>query len=107
MNSRMMSLIGLVVVLGIAGAQAADVKAATGSSSAPADFTGDWQRYPGFGRGAPPDPATLPPPPGKMMLKPKYKGPYDAKRAKESDSDARASRSRAAAWTACRTACRR
>ena len=62
MNSRILSLIAVAALMGITGAQAA---------SAPADFTGDWQRYPGFGRGAPPDPATLPPPAGKMLLKPK------------------------------------
>jgi len=89
MNIRMISLIAVAAAFGITGAQAADPVKATGSSPAPADFTGDWQRYGGFGRGAPPDPATLPPPAGKMMLKPKYKGPYDIKRAKESESDAK------------------
>src|SRR5580704_2210014 len=80
MNLRMT---GWAVVAALCGVSA------QASAAAPPDFTGDWQRYGGFGRGAPPDPATLPPPAGKMMLKPKYKGPYDAKRAKEAESDAK------------------
>src|ERR1700743_2368124 len=76
MNLRMMSLV-VAALLGVASVQAAD-------------FTGDWQRYPGFGRGGPaPAPATLPPPAGALVVKPKYKGPYDPKRAKEAASDAK------------------
>jgi len=52
-----------------------------------ADFTGDWQRYNGSRGGPPADPATLPPPAGKLLLKAQYKGPYDVKRAKERESD--------------------
>jgi hypothetical protein len=85
--------IGIVMVASLcawASAQAGDVEKSPGSSAAPVDFTGDWQRYPGMRRGGPPpDPATLPPPAGKMMLKPAYQGPYDAKRAKERESDAK------------------
>lgn len=88
MNLHKLSFLALAA-LGISLAQAAATDTGAGSS-APADFTGDWQRYPGFGgRGGPPDPATLPPPAGKMMLKAQYKGPYDVKRAKEAESDAK------------------
>jgi hypothetical protein len=61
MNYRTMSWVA-IATLGIAAAQAADVEQAAGSSAAPADFSGDWQRYGGFGRGPAGDPATLPPP---------------------------------------------
>jgi hypothetical protein len=88
MNYRTMSWVA-IAALGITAAQAADVEQAAGGSAAPADFSGDWARYGGFGRGPAADPATLPPPAGKMMLKPKYQGPYDAKRAKEAASDAK------------------
>ena len=88
MNIRMISFVAAAATFSLGIVHAADVAKVPGAAAAPADFTGDWQRYPGFGRGAPPDPATLPPPAGKMMLKAKYKGPYDAKRAKEAASDA-------------------
>ncbi|HEX3837493.1 MAG TPA: hypothetical protein VHW25_11070 [Steroidobacteraceae bacterium] len=85
----MISLVAAAATFGLAVTHAADVAKAPGAAAAPADFTGDWQRYPGFGRGGKPDPATLPPPDGKMVLKPQYQGPYDAKRAKERASDAK------------------
>jgi hypothetical protein len=89
MKMRMISLIALGAMLAVAGTPETRVASAAGSSTAAVDFTGDWQRYPGFSRGGPaPDPATLPPPAGKMQLKAKYKGPYDAQRAKEAASDA-------------------
>jgi hypothetical protein len=89
MNIHKLSFLA-VAALGIALAQAADTDKGAPSSAAAADFTGDWQRYPGFGgRGGPPDPSTLPPPAGKMLLKSQYKGPYDVKRAKEAASDAK------------------
>jgi hypothetical protein len=52
------------------------------------DFTGTWGSYPGF-RGGPPDPKLVPPPPTPLLLKPKYKGPYDELRAKQIESDKR------------------
>jgi len=87
--SRRLGVFALTVALGVAAAQAGDVEKPAGSNAGPVDFTGDWQRYPGFGRGGPPDPATLPPPDGKLLLKSKYQGPYEAKRAKERESDAK------------------
>src|SRR3984885_190979 len=89
MDIRKLCLVAAAATMTLAIAHAADAPKAPGSAAAPADFTGDWQRYPGFGRGGPPDPATLPPPAGKMMLKPKFQGPYDAKRARENASDAK------------------
>ena len=44
------------------------------------DITGTWGSYPGF-RGGPPDPKLVPPPPTPLLLKPKYKGPYEEMRA--------------------------
>jgi hypothetical protein len=88
MNFRMTTGVVVAALFGVAMAQAANVAKAPDTAAAPVDFTGDWQRYPGFGRGAPADPATLPPPAGKMLLKARYKGVYDAKRAKEAASDA-------------------
>jgi hypothetical protein len=86
---RHIGMVAVTLALGVAAAQAGDVEKPAGSSAGAVDFTGDWQRYPGMGRGGPPDPATLPPPAGKMVLKPKYQGPYDAQRAKERESDAK------------------
>lgn len=81
--------IAAAVLLGTA-AQAADAEKPARRDLGPVDFTGDWQRYPGIGgRGGPPDPAALPPPATKMVLRPKYQGPYDARRARERESDAK------------------
>jgi hypothetical protein len=52
------------------------------------DITGTWARYPGF-RGPPPDTKLVPPPPSPLLLKPKYKGPYEALRARQVESDKR------------------
>ncbi len=62
--------------------------AAAGSKSAVPDITGTWARYPGF-RGPPPDPKLVPSPPSPLLLKPKYKGPYEALRAQQVESDKR------------------
>ena len=87
MNTRMISFVAAAAMLSLAIAQASDVAQAAGTSAAPPDFTGDWQRYNGSRGGPAADPATLAPPAGKLLLKPKYQAPYDAKRAKERESD--------------------
>ena len=57
------------------------------SASSP-NLNGAWARYGAFGR-APSDPKLAAPPPGKMLLKPAYAGPYEARRAAERESDER------------------
>lgn len=52
------------------------------------DFSGAWGSYPGP-RGGPPDPKLVPAPPTPMLLKPKYKGPYEELRARQVESDKR------------------
>lgn len=70
---------GLVVLLlGAAGA----------ASAAPPNITGTWVAFPGF-RGPPPDPKLAPPPASPLLLKPKYKGPYEVLRAKQDEGDKR------------------
>jgi hypothetical protein len=59
-----------------------------GAGKAAPNLTGTWAAYPGF-RGPPPDPKLVPPPPSPLLLKPKYKGPYEALRAKQIESDKR------------------
>lgn len=54
----------------------------------PPNITGTWGSYPGF-RGPPPDPKLVPPKPSPLLLKPKYKIPYDEMRAKQVESDKR------------------
>jgi hypothetical protein len=68
----------LLAVLGSAplGAQAAD----------PPDLNGGWARYGGFSR-TPIDPKLAAPRAEKMQLKPQYAKPYEARRAKEEESD--------------------
>jgi hypothetical protein len=51
------------------------------------DLNGAWARYGAFGR--PSDPKLAAPPPGKMMLKAAYAGPYEKRRKEEEQSDAR------------------
>jgi hypothetical protein len=58
-----------------------------GSATAP-DITGYWSRYPDFSDPRP-DPKLLPPPPGRLLLKPPYAGPYKAMRDAEQESDRR------------------
>src|SRR5689334_16300682 len=63
--------------------------AAAGVASAAApNITGTWAAYPGF-RGPPPDPKLVPPRASPLLLKPKYKGPYEALRAKQIEYDKR------------------
>ena len=52
------------------------------------DFTGAWGAYPGP-RGGPPDPKLAAPPATPLLLKPKYKGPYEELRARQIESDKR------------------
>ena len=87
MNIRIVSFVAIAATVGLAIAHAAEVAPAPAAGPAPADFTGDWQRYNGSRGGPPADPATLAPPAGKLVLKPKFQGPYDVKRAKERASD--------------------
>jgi hypothetical protein len=73
----------------LAQAPAAPLAEAAGTASFdPHNMTGQWARFPGFSR-APVDPKLVPPPPGKLLLRAKYAGPYEAKRAAERASDAR------------------
>lgn len=76
----------LALAAALAGAGLAAPAAAAGKPAP--NITGTWGTYPGF-RGPPPDPKLVPPPPTPLLLKPKYKAPYEALRAKQKDSDAR------------------
>ncbi len=62
--------------------------AAADAAAKVSDFTGAWSSYPGP-RGGPPDPKLAPPPATPLLLKPKYKGPYEALRARQIESDKR------------------
>jgi hypothetical protein len=82
------SAIRLVGVLAAAAALCATAQAADSTGKAPPNITGQWAMFPGF-RGGPPDPKLVPPPPAPLLLKPKYKGPYEALRARQIESDKR------------------
>ena len=71
-------LCGALCVLSFGGIAAAQ--------SAPPDIGGVWAPYRG-GRGA--DPSLAPPPAGPILLKPEYAGPWEARRARESEAIAR------------------
>lgn len=75
----------IIALLSATAALGADVSPPGGAWP---NITGDWARFPGFSRAAV-DPKLVPPPPGKLMLKPAYAGPYEARRAAERASDAR------------------
>jgi hypothetical protein len=76
-------------------AQAHRVLLATAAALAPLlachaavpDLSGTWGVYPPFAGGA--DPKLVPPPAGPLALRPKYAGPYQARRAAERESDKR------------------
>jgi hypothetical protein len=72
-----------------ASSYAADSAAArSGAAKSVPNITGQWAMFPGF-RGPPPDPKLVPPPPTPLLLKPKYKAPYEALRAAQIESDKR------------------
>ena len=72
----------------VAVSAAAMSPAADASGKAVPNLTGQWASYPGF-RGGPPDPKLVPPPPTPLLLKAKYKGPYEELRARQIESDKR------------------
>jgi len=80
---RVASCLAAALVLAVGGASRA---ATDGPSASPPNITGQWARYPGFAR-TPPDPKLVPPPPGKLLLKAQYAGPYEKHRAAERESD--------------------
>jgi hypothetical protein len=86
MNNRRGALRALALVCAAQLVSSVLPSAAQQTGSEPG-ITGTWARYPGFR--TPPDPKLVPPPPGKMMLKPQYAGPYEARRAAERASDER------------------
>jgi hypothetical protein len=72
----------------VLGATAAvPVHAAAQPEASPPSLNGAWARYGAFGRAA--DPKLVAPPPGKLLLKPAYAGPYESRRAAERESDQR------------------
>jgi hypothetical protein len=72
----------------VAAVMAASLAQPAGAAGKTPDFTGAWGAYPGP-RGGPPDPKLAAPPPTPMLLKPQYKGPYEALRARQIESDKR------------------
>jgi hypothetical protein len=79
----------LLLSLVVLAAAAAAFTSATAAGSPP-DLSGTWSVYPGRAKGStPPDPKLVAPPPGPLLLKPKYAQPYEAMRAKQRESDQR------------------
>jgi hypothetical protein len=85
--SALRSVLVCVAAAVAVSAAAMSVAADAGSKAVP-NLTGQWGAYPGF-RGGPPDPKLVPPPPTPLLLKPKYKGPYEELRARQAESDKR------------------
>jgi hypothetical protein len=86
-----MSALRSILVLAAAAfatSAAAMSSAADAGGKAVPNLTGQWGSYPGL-RGGPPDPKLVPPPPTALLLKPKYKGPYEELRARQVESDKR------------------
>jgi hypothetical protein len=83
---RSILILSAALVVTLAGlprtAPAADVAAKV------PNIAGAWASYPGP-RSAPPDPKLVAPPPGQLLLKAKYKGPYEELRARQIESDKR------------------
>src|SRR5215469_12830689 len=77
-----------LVALALLACVAPQVSRAQALGSHP-DLTGAWTTYPSRGKGPPPDPKLIPPQPTPLALKPKYAGPYEAKRAAQRESDKR------------------
>jgi hypothetical protein len=77
----------ILVLAAISAASAASFAADSAAGSVP-NLTGQWAMFPGF-RGPPPDPKLVPPPATPLLLKPKYKAPYEALRAAQTESDRR------------------
>jgi hypothetical protein len=78
----------LMLALAALTALSATSLAADSARKAVPDITGQWASYPGF-RGPPPDPKLVPPPATPLLLKPKYKAPYDELRVRQTESDKR------------------
>jgi hypothetical protein len=77
-----------ICVFATALALSATTYGADTTGKAAPNITGQWAMYPGL-RGGPPDPKWVPPPATPLLLKPKYKGPYEALRARQIESDKR------------------
>jgi hypothetical protein len=77
-----------ILALAAVATMSASSYAADSAGNTVPNITGQWAMYPGF-RGPPPDPKLVPPPATPLLLKAKYKGPYEALRAAQIESDKR------------------
>ncbi len=78
-----------LAALVLVAAALAPVSSRAQGAQGPPDLSGAWTVYPSRGTGLPPDPKLLPPQPTALALKPKYAGPYEAKRVAQRESDKR------------------
>jgi len=72
----------------VAAVMAASLAEPAGAAGTTPDFSGAWGAYPGP-RGGPPDPKLAAPAATPLLLKAKYKAPYEELRARQIESDKR------------------